>query len=50
LGYDWLWSGRPTARWPFAAPDIPAIILRLVAATALAGAAFVIAAIFPKKL
>jgi hypothetical protein len=47
LGYGWLWAG-PSNFANRAAPDISAIILRLIAATALAGAAFGISAIFPK--
>jgi len=43
IDYTWLWSG------PYlSVPDVPVIILRIVVASALAGAAFLIAGQFSK--
>jgi hypothetical protein len=46
MGYGWVWAG-PSQSVPWddqhSTPDLPSIGIRLVAATALAGAAFVLA-------
>jgi hypothetical protein len=40
VGYGWLWSGPSSAPDPVPSPDLPIIGLRLLAASAIAGAAF----------
>jgi len=40
IGYGWLWIGPSVGYAPYASPDLAVIVLRLIAATALAGAAF----------
>jgi hypothetical protein len=45
-GYGWLWNGPSGAvdrGWLYSSPDLPIIGLRLLAVTALAGAAFMAA-------
>lgn len=54
IGYGWLWAG-PTSDSRFldqgvvGAPDLPLIALRIVAATAISGAAFLGAGLFKSK-
>jgi hypothetical protein len=50
VGYGWLWAG-PISGWNarYATPDIPLILLRILAVTAIAGIALLITQIVAKN-